>query len=75
MMIDCGTCTVRGAACADCVVTVLLQAPPARAGSPRVVTVDEVEATALSTLAAAGLVPGLRHPAWRAEGPEPAACG
>ncbi|GAB3351315.1 hypothetical protein [Modestobacter lapidis] len=28
MLIDCDTCTVRGDGCADCVVTVLLGAPP-----------------------------------------------
>ena len=50
MLIDCDTCTARGTGCADCVVTVLLGAPPgwqsadpvvvpmtgrARAGVPR----------------------------------------
>ncbi|MGY1807500.1 hypothetical protein ACI8AF_09020 [Blastococcus sp. SYSU D00669] len=28
MLIDCDTCTSRGTGCADCVVTVLLGAPP-----------------------------------------------
>ena len=28
MLIDCNTCTARGTGCADCVVTVLLGAPP-----------------------------------------------
>ena len=28
MLIDCDNCTVRGTGCADCVVTVLLGAPP-----------------------------------------------
>ena len=28
MLIDCDTCTARGAGCADCVVTVLLGVPP-----------------------------------------------
>jgi hypothetical protein len=28
MLIDCDTCTARGTGCADCVVTVLLGAPP-----------------------------------------------
>jgi hypothetical protein len=28
MLIDCDTCTARGAGCADCVVTVLLGGPP-----------------------------------------------
>jgi hypothetical protein len=33
MLIDCDTCTVRGTGCADCVVTVLLGAPPAERGA------------------------------------------
>ena len=33
MLIDCDTCTVRGEGCADCVVTVLLGAPPGWQGS------------------------------------------
>jgi hypothetical protein len=37
MLIDCDTCTARGAGCADCVVTVLLGAPPAREAGPVVV--------------------------------------
>ena len=37
MLIDCDTCTARGTGCADCVVTVLLGAPPADVGGPVVV--------------------------------------
>ena len=37
MLIDCDTCTARGAGCADCVVTVLLGAPPGREAGPVVV--------------------------------------
>jgi hypothetical protein len=37
MLIDCDTCTARGAGCADCVVTVLLGAPPGWASSDPVV--------------------------------------
>ncbi len=33
MLIDCDTCTARGAGCADCVVTVLLGAPPGWQGT------------------------------------------
>lgn len=51
--IDCDTCLVRGLACHDCVVTVLL-GPPPEAGF------DEDEARALSVLAESGLVPKLR---------------
>lgn len=37
MLIDCDTCTVRGAGCGDCVVTVLLGAPPGWEGVDPVV--------------------------------------
>ena len=37
MLIDCDTCTARGAGCADCVVTVLLGAPPGGHGTDPVV--------------------------------------
>ncbi|RZU31286.1 hypothetical protein [Blastococcus saxobsidens] len=37
MLIDCDTCTVRGTGCADCVVTVLLGAPPGWQGVDPVV--------------------------------------
>lgn len=33
MLIDCDSCTVRGTGCTDCVVSVLLGAPPAERGS------------------------------------------
>ncbi|TIC80935.1 hypothetical protein [Nocardioides sp. GY 10127] len=51
--IDCDTCVVRGLACRDCVVTVLLGPPPE-------LTFDEEERAALDVLAAGGLVPPLR---------------
>ena len=54
MLIDCQTCTVRGDACTDCVVTVLLGEPPG------LLDVDQTEAAALDALAAGGLVPPLR---------------
>jgi hypothetical protein len=54
MLIDCDTCTVRGLACGDCVVSVLLGAPPSG------VELDETERKALSALADAGMVPQLR---------------
>ena len=56
MMIDCDTCTVRGAACADCVVTFLTI--PVRSRSPAELGPDEQRA--LEVLAASGLVPPLR---------------
>ncbi len=41
MLIDCDTCTARGTGCADCVVTVLLGAPPGWQGvDPAVVPIS-----------------------------------
>ena len=37
MLIDCDTCTARGTGCSDCVVTVLLGAPPGWQGVDPVV--------------------------------------
>ncbi len=54
MIVDCEHCVVRGEACGDCVITVLLGAPPGG------VELDGTERRALDTLAAAGLVPRLR---------------
>ena len=51
--IDCDTCVVRGAACGDCVVTVLLGPPPE-------LTFDDEACRALDVLAQGGLVPPLR---------------
>jgi hypothetical protein len=52
--VDCDACVARGPACQDCVVTVLLGAPPRR------LDLDADEQAALSALAASGLVPPLR---------------
>ena len=55
VVVDCDTCLVRSpAACGDCVVTVLLGAPPDG------VVLDDSEVTALGVLAREGLVPPLR---------------
>ena len=51
--IDCDTCVVRGLACHDCVVTVLL-------GPPHELGFDTDEQRALDVLADSGLVPPLR---------------
>lgn len=51
--IDCDTCLVRGPACGDCVVTVLLGRPPE-------LTLDDDEQRALAVLAGSGMVPPLR---------------
>jgi hypothetical protein len=53
MLIDCDSCAVRGDACGDCVVTVLL-APG------RTVEWDADERRALQVLADGGLLPRLR---------------
>jgi len=50
-VIDCDTCTVRGDACADCVVSVMLGGPPDM--------VAPAEQRALGVLAGLGLVPPL----------------
>jgi hypothetical protein len=72
MMIDCDTCAVRGPACGDCVVTVLLGAPPAdRPGDgATVIDLDGNEQAALAVLAGSGLVPPLRLVAAPGDGPE-----
>ena len=54
MLIDCDGCAVRDLACGDCVVTVLLGAPPGA------VEVDDGERRALDVLADSGLVPRLQ---------------
>ena len=54
MHIDCDTCQVRGPACGDCVVTVLLGTPPEG------VELDAAEQAAIGVLADTGLVPPLR---------------
>ena len=55
MHIDCDICTVRGTACAGCVVTVLLGMPECGG-----VEWDDAEQRAVGVLAASGLVPPLR---------------
>ncbi|MGH3865406.1 MAG: hypothetical protein ACRDQ4_04560 [Pseudonocardiaceae bacterium] len=54
MLVDCDRCAVRGGACQDCVITVLLGAPPGG------VELDGTQRRALDTLAEAGLVPRLQ---------------
>jgi len=70
MLIDCDTCAVRGLACPDCVVTVLLGAPPAAAGDG--VELDGPEQAAIAMLAGSGLVPPLRLRPVPPPGPVPA---
>jgi hypothetical protein len=74
MIIDCDSCEVRGNACGDCVIGVLLgaQGPSAAAadgdGTPSgapIVQFDAPERHALDVLADQGLVPRLRLVATR----------
>lgn len=65
MLIDCDDCAVRGSACSDCVVTVLLGGPPTG------VELDQVEQQALDALAEGGLVPKLRLVPGRSPAPAP----
>jgi hypothetical protein len=54
MLIDCDTCSGQGVHCSDCVISVLLNAPPQQ------LRLDSDEQVALVRLAEAGLVPPLR---------------
>ncbi|MBI3689030.1 MAG: hypothetical protein HY241_17130 [Actinobacteria bacterium] len=54
MLIDCERCGVRGSACRDCVITVVLGV------GPGTLELDETEQGALAVLAEGGLVPPLR---------------
>ena len=75
MIVDCDSCEVRGNACGDCVIGVLLGAPSPCAlpypaadtpfGAP-LVQLDAPERRALDVLAEQGLVPKLRLVAPRA---------
>ncbi len=67
MIIDCDTCEVRGNACGDCVIGVLLGAPSegasaddARPSGAPIVQLDAPERRALDVLADQGLIPKLR---------------
>jgi hypothetical protein len=61
MLIDCDACAVRGPACGDCVVTVLLGAPPARRPDDGIgIDLDGSEQAAIAVLAGSGLIPPLR---------------
>ena len=71
MIIDCGSCTVAGDACDDCVVTVLLGPMPtaealvAPDGCPSGIVsaapeIPDEHAAAVAVLAETGLIPPLR---------------
>ena len=69
MIIECDSCEVRGHACGDCVIGVLLGTPEPRltetdgrdmpSGAP-IVQLDAPERRALDVLAEQGLIPRLR---------------
>jgi len=71
MLIDCDACAARGPACEDCVITVLLGAPPVRRpGDGVAIDLDGDEQAAIAVLAGSGLVPPLRLvPATPDDGP------
>jgi hypothetical protein len=54
MIIDCDDCAVRGAACKECVISVLIGAPDS------LHSFSQDESAALEALAEAGLAPRLR---------------
>jgi len=59
VIVDCGRCVVRGIGCADCAMSVLLNAPPAP-------EFDRAELRAIDALADGGLIPRLRLvPMWQ----------
>lgn len=66
MIIDCDTCQVRGAACGDCVIGVLMGAPDLDAAEPQlpsgapILQLDAPERRAIAVLADQGLIPRLR---------------
>lgn len=69
MIVDCESCEVRGHACGECVIGVLLGFPEPRDAAPRradvpsgapIVQLDAPERRALDVLAEQGLVPRLR---------------
>jgi len=65
MIIDCDGCRVRGLACQDCVVAVLIGPPAGRPGDVAARDpLDAEERRAMGVLAQAGLVPPLRLAEW-----------
>ena len=57
VLIDCDSCAMRGLACGDCVVTMLLGSPSETGTS---IDLDDAERMAVDLLAAGGLVSPLR---------------
>jgi hypothetical protein len=74
VLIDCDRCEVRGRACGDCVVAVLLGGPPDElSAAPDPVELDAASRDAIEILADSGLIPPLRLVL--APGPEAARSG
>jgi hypothetical protein len=63
MVIECDRCVIRGAACADCVVTVLGARDAAGVPGGEPAELGAAELSALRVLAAAGMVSPLRFSA------------
>ncbi len=65
MLVDCGSCAVRGQACDDCVISALVQPCPNPVDpnpvDPDPVDLDDAALAAIQALADAGLVPQLRY--------------
>ncbi|WP_040161780.1 hypothetical protein [Nigerium massiliense] len=57
MIVDCGRCEVRGAACSDCVISVLLGVP-GESGAPELTGEEQ---RVLQLFAGTGMLPPLRH--------------
>nr|WP_209647762.1 hypothetical protein [Kibdelosporangium banguiense] len=57
MVVDCDSCEVRGKACQECVISVLLGPPCLEKNT---VELDASEQRAIDVLAGAGMVPKLR---------------
>jgi hypothetical protein len=60
MIIDCDDCAVRGAACKDCVISVLIGTPGSDVAGGAPTTLRDDERAALEALADAGMAPRLR---------------
>ena len=60
VQIDCDSCVVRGLACSDCVVSVLLGPPDEAVADATADVLSDDELHAFDVLASSGLVPPLR---------------
>lgn len=65
IFLDCGSCLVAGAACNDCMMSVLVgvddgSVPEASNAANRLISVTAIERDAMQVLATGGLIPPLR---------------